>query len=101
MGTLLNVKPILTARNGEIIQLGISRSYNKGIDHLFDFVKNVRNLQDVAISHSTVPEEAKMLKDRIASLIDEKRIQMCRIGAGLGVHGGPGTLLVAARASGS
>ena len=97
VGTLLNVKPILTMRDGELVQAGMARSYAKGIEQLFEFVKSYPNLQEVAIDHSTVPEEAKVLKKRIASVIDEERIQMSRIGAGLGVHGGPGTLLVAAR----
>ncbi len=101
VGTLLNVKPILTARDGEIIQIGMTRSYSRGIDQLFDFVKKFSPVQDVAISHTTVPEEARMLKNRIASIVDEKRIQICRIGAALGVHGGPGTLLVAARRASS
>jgi DegV family protein with EDD domain len=96
VGTLLNVKPILTMREGEIVQAGMARSYNKGIDKLFEFVKKYPDLQEVAIAHSTVPEEAKNLKKRIATIIDEKRIQMFRMGAGLGVHGGPGLLLVAA-----
>ncbi|MCX6009852.1 MAG: DegV family protein [Chloroflexi bacterium] len=97
VGTLLNVKPILTMREGELVQAGMARSYAKGIEQLFEFVKSHPNLQEVAIAHSTVPEEAKALKKRIASIIDEKQIQMSRVGAGLGVHGGPGTLLVAAR----
>jgi DegV family protein with EDD domain len=97
VGTLLKVKPILTMREGEMIQAGMARSYAKGIDQLFDFVKSHRNLQEVAISHTTVPEAAAALKKRIASIIDEERIQMSRVGAGLGVHGGPGTLLVATR----
>ena len=97
VGTLLNVKPILTMREGEMVQAGMARSYAKGIEQLFEFVKSHPNLQEVAISHTTVPEEATALKKRIASIIDEERIQMSRVGAGLGVHGGPGTLLVAAR----
>lgn len=97
VGALLKVKPILTMREGELVQAGMARSYAKGIEQLFEFVKSYPNLQEVAIAHSTVPEEAKVLKKRIASVIDEERIQMSRIGAGLGVHGGPGTLLVAAR----
>ena len=97
VGTLLKVKPILTMREGELVQAGMARSYAKGIEQLFEFVKSYPNLQEVAIAHSTVPEEAKVLKKRIASVIDEERIQMSRIGAGLGVHGGPGVLLVAAR----
>ena len=97
VGTLLNVKPILTIRDGEIVQAGMARSYAKGIDQLFEFVKTRPNLQEVAIVQSTVPEEANALKSRIASIIEEKRILMARLGAGLGVHGGPGTILVAAR----
>jgi DegV family protein with EDD domain len=97
VGTLLKVKPILTMREGEMVQAGMARSYAKGIEQLFDFVKSHPNLQEVAISHTTVPEEAASLKKRIASIISEERILMSRVGAGLGVHGGPGTLLVATR----
>jgi DegV family protein with EDD domain len=97
VGALLNVKPILKMRDGELVQASMARSYTKGIDQLFQFVKAYPNLQEVGISHTTVFDEAKALKQRLASIIDEKQIQMFRVGAGLGVHGGPGTLLVAAR----
>jgi DegV family protein with EDD domain len=97
VGTLLNVKPILKTRDGELVQASMARSYAKGIDQLFEFVKKYPNLQEVGISHTTVFEEAEALKQRVASIIDEKQIQMFRVGAGLGVHGGPGTLIVSAR----
>jgi DegV family protein with EDD domain len=97
VGTLLNVKPILKMRDGELVQAAMARSYTKGIEQLFEFARSCPNLQEVAISHTTVFEEAEALKQRLASVIDEKRIQMFRVGAGLGVHGGPGTLIVAAR----
>jgi DegV family protein with EDD domain len=97
VGTLLNVKPILTMRDGEMVQAGMARSYVKGIEKLFEFVKNHTSLQEVAIAHSTVPQEAETLKKRIVSIIDKERIQMSRVGSGLGVHGGPGALIVAAR----
>ena len=97
VGALLNVKPILTMLDGELIQAGMARSYTKGIEQLFEFVKSHASLQEVAIAHSTVPEEAEALKKRISSIIDKKRIQMSRVSSGLGVHGGPGVLIVAAR----
>jgi DegV family protein with EDD domain len=97
VGTLLNVKPILKMRDGELVQAAMARSYSKGIDQLFEFVKKYPNLQEVGISHTTVFEEAEAMKQRLSSVIDEKKIQMFRVGAALGVHGGPGTLLVAAR----
>ena len=97
VGALLNVKPILKTRDGELVQASMARTYAKGIDQLFEFVKSYPNLQEVGISNTTVFDEAKALKQRLASVIDEKQIQMFRVGAGLGVHGGPGTLIVAAR----
>jgi DegV family protein with EDD domain len=97
VGALLNVKPILKTQDGELVQAGMARSYAKGIDQLFQFVKNFPDLQEVAISNTTVPAQAEALKQRLTSIIDEKRIQMLRVSAGLGVHGGPGTLIVAAR----
>ncbi len=52
----------------------------------------------MAVVHSTVPDEANALKKRIAAFAPEEKIHMARLGAGLGVHGGPGTLIVAVRA---
>lgn len=96
VGALLNVKPILKMRDGELIQAGMARSYTKGVQQVFEFVKNYPNLVEVGIAQSTVPEEAEKLKKMLGSVIDEKHILMTRIGAGLGVHGGPGTMVVAA-----
>jgi len=77
LGTLLNVKPILTMRQGEIVQAGMARSCAKGIERLFEFVKGYPNLQEVAIAHSMVPEEAKALKKDIASIIAEENGFKC------------------------
>jgi DegV family protein with EDD domain len=96
VGTLLNVKPILTMRHGELVQAGMARSYAKGLEQVLEFVKNYPNLREVGIAQSTVPEEAERLKKMLGSVIDEKHILMTRIGAGLGVHGGPGTIVVGA-----
>jgi len=46
VGTLLNVKPILTMRDGEMIQAGMARSYAKGIEQLFEFAKSHATLQE-------------------------------------------------------
>ncbi len=94
IGSLLNVKPILTVHEGELIQAGLARSYAKGIDKLYDFVKNAKSVREMAIVNSTVAEEANLLKKRLSSIVAEEKIHMARLGAALGVHGGPGTLLV-------
>ncbi len=97
VGSLLKVKPVLTLRDGEIVQAGLARSYAKGMDQLYEFVRKTKSIQDLAIVHSTVPNEAGLLKKRISEIVDKDLIHEARLGAGLGVHGGPGTLLVAVR----
>jgi len=97
VGTLLNVKPLLTMRDGELVQAGLARTRGKGVERLFDFAKNALNIQELAIVHSTTPDEASSLRKRIASIVDEGRIHIARLGPALGAHGGPGALIVALR----
>jgi len=97
VGTLLNVKTLLTMRDGELVQAGLARTRGKGVERLFDFAKNALNIQELAIVHSTTPDEASSLRKRIASIVDEGRIHIARLGPALGAHGGPGALIVALR----
>jgi DegV family protein with EDD domain len=97
IGSILNIKPILTMNNGEIVQYNMVRSFQKGVEKLAEMVRKTTNVEEVAIVHSTIPEEAMKLKKLIESIVDEEKIIMCRLGAGLGVHGGPGTLFTVIR----
>jgi DegV family protein with EDD domain len=97
LGSVLSVKPLITMRDGELVQAGLARTRSKGIDRLFDLAKNAFNIQELAIVHSTTPDEAGSLKERVASVFDRKRIHISRLGPALGVHGGPGTLILALR----
>jgi DegV family protein with EDD domain len=97
LGGVLHVKPMLTMSNGELQPTGLARSRSKGMDKLFEHVKNCLNIQDVAVVHSTTPDDAQSLKDRIGTIFDKNNILVSRLGPALGVHGGPGTLIVALR----
>ncbi len=97
LGGVLHVKPMLTMSNGELQPTGLARSRSKAMDKLFEHVKNSLNIQDVAVVHSTTPDDAQSLKDRIGTILDKNNIIISRLGPALGVHGGPGTLIVALR----
>ena len=97
VGSVLNVKPLITMRDGELVPAGLARTRAKGIERLFDLVKNALNIQEVAIVHSTIPDEASSLKERIGSIFSGEHIHLARLGPALGVHGGPGTLILALR----
>ena len=97
VGSVLNVKPLLTVRDGELMPSGQVRTRSKGIDRLLDFVKNATEIQDLAILHSTTPDEAQALAERTSPIFPKERTILARLGPGLGVHGGPGILAIALR----
>jgi len=94
---VLNVMPLLTFSDGEIIRTGLVRSIGKGMDHIYKFVESKKNIAELVIAHSEVTERAEKLKKRLSWLFPEDHISIIKLGAGLGVHGGPGVLLAAVR----
>jgi len=94
---ILNVKPMLTFRDGEVAQAGLVRSYDKGINKIVDFVRSQGKIVDLAIAHSMVVERAAELKSRLGELFPVDDILVTELGPALGVHGGPGVLLIALR----
>jgi len=74
------------------------RNRAKGIDGLFDFVKNATNIQNLAVVYSTTPDEAQTLAERMDPIVTKTQIRLARLEPVLGVHGGPGILFVAVRA---
>jgi len=97
LGAILNVKPILTLKDGEVVPAGQVRTRAKGMDRLFEFVQNSKDIQELTVVHSTTPDEAQALAERFGSVFDKEKIIMSRLGPVLGVHIGPAALIVAVR----
>ena len=97
LGSILNVKPILTLKDGEVVPAGQVRTRVKGLNRLFEFVQSAENIQELTVVHSTTPDEAQALAERLGSVFDKERIVISRLGPVLGVHIGPAALIVAVR----
>ena len=97
LGSMLNVKPMLTLKDGVLTPTGRVRSRPKGIDILFEYVKNAADIQDLAVVYNTTPEEAQALIKRLGAVYPEEKIRLSQMGPALGVHTGPGLLLVSVR----
>jgi DegV family protein with EDD domain len=95
--SFLNVMPLLTFHDGEIVRAGLVRTVSKGIDRIYNFVKSNVPISELIIVHSMVADQANQLKQRLTEFIEEEKISIAGLGAGLGVHGGPGVLLAAVR----
>jgi DegV family protein with EDD domain len=97
LGSLLNVKPLLSLEDGETVGAGRARTRSKGIDRLVDFARSATDIEDLAVVYNTTPQEAQALVERIGSIFDKKRIYLATVGPMLGVHMGPGALIAALR----
>jgi DegV family protein with EDD domain len=95
--SLIGVKPMLTFRDGEVVQAGLARTYSKGMDKLVAYVRSNMPITDLAIAHSAFEEGAMSLKKRLVDILPEDKILISELGPALGVHGGPGVLLLALR----
>jgi DegV family protein with EDD domain len=96
---ILNVKPLLTFREGEIIRSGLVRSFTRGAEKLYKFVEDSKNIVEMVIVHSNIPDKAAEFREQMGRFIPVKDIKILELGPGLGVHGGPGVLLVALQQS--
>jgi len=94
---ILNIKPLLTFNNGEIVRAGLVRTSSSGMDRLCEFVEDNPAIQDLGIAHSAVPEQASQMKARLGAVFPQEKINVVQLSAAMGVHGGPGVLLLALR----
>ena len=95
-GSLLNVKPILTIRDGEVVPLKRVRGTQKAFEEFRSILEagtnDVPSLH-VGIVHAAAPERLAILEQLVA----ETRPQACvdvttSLGAVVGTHAGPGTV---------
>jgi DegV family protein with EDD domain len=94
IGNILNVKPILTIRNGKLDLLERIRTQSKAWDRLLELVGTQvsgHSIERMAIAHVAVPEMARKfeikLRERMACPDD---IIICELTPGLSVHSGAG-----------
>ena len=95
VGAVLNVKPLLVLKDGEFSPFGQVRSRTKGVDQLLDYVKQASDIKDLSVIYSTTPDDAQALADRMDFY--KGNVKVVRLGAVVGVHGGPGVMGVAFR----
>lgn len=91
IGGLLNVKPMILIKDGELVPSGQVRNRIKGKEKLLEFANSRKKIKDMAIIYSTTPDEAKELANSITSFPKESII-IQRVGPVLATHAGPGVL---------
>jgi fatty acid kinase fatty acid binding subunit len=95
-GQLLNVKPVLTIDDGEVVPLTRVRGWQKA---MAEFGKRFTESVDgatglrVGIAHAQAPERVTALEELVRNLRPDAEIEhVTTLGAVVGTHAGPGTV---------
>ncbi len=89
LGAMLSIKPILTIKDGEMAPLTRVRSPAAGLDYLYNFVSGFAKIESMAVEHSTVPDEADGLVERLSKILPKERIYRAVVSPVLGTYAGP------------
>ena len=95
LGSVLNVKPILTIQDGEAHPVERVRNRQRALRRLVELIQQLAPIKGLAVIYSTEPEEAEALKSRLSPLLPTDNIVVARFGPTLGTYIGPGGLGVA------
>jgi DegV family protein with EDD domain len=95
-GNLLNVKPILTIRDGEVVPLKKVRGAHKAFAEfraLFESTSSDSPSLKVGIAHAAAPERLEALRELVEHVRPHAQVEIATtLGAVVGTHAGPGTV---------
>ncbi len=93
LGSMLNIKPILTIQAGELKAVGRARGRKKAMQVILDWLDEGKfSLENkyVAIYHAQAEDYKNQLKDKLAARFPQATFIEAEIGSVVGTHSGPG-----------
>lgn len=94
VGSLLNIKPIISMEDGVIIALGQARSRVRAYEMMVEKIEAVVGYMGkikIAYVHAAAREEAEKIKALVEKRLTSVESLICELSPALGVHTGPGT----------
>ena len=94
VASMLDIKPIISMENGEIVSLGQARTRKKVYKAMVDKLEEFAGQQGIKVAfvHAAAREEAEKLKTMVEERVEVVESLICELSPALGVHSGPGTV---------
>jgi DegV family protein with EDD domain len=100
VGSLLNFKPLLLLKDGEVSPLERPRSRSSAMRRIVDVVASQGPIQKLGVAEGDAPEVMSDLVRTVSERIPKVPLERGAIGSVLGTHAGPGVFGVAALLAG-
>jgi len=94
VGSLLNIKPLISMQEGTIVPLGQARSRHRAYQMMVEKIEEtVGYLGKIKIAyiHAAEPEEIEKIKTLVEARLTCVESLIAELSPALGVHTGPGT----------
>lgn len=94
VGTLLNIKPLISMEDGVIVALGQARSRQRAYQIMADKVEEAvgrKGRIKIAYVHAACPQEVSKIRELIEQRLECVETLIAELSPALGVHTGPGT----------
>ncbi|MDE2861676.1 MAG: DegV family protein [Chloroflexota bacterium] len=95
MGGALQLKPILSVRDGAIHPVERARTRRKAVGRIESLARSLAPISRLHVSYTTDPDDARALRGALADLVAPENIVESRFGPVIGTHLGPGAIGVA------
>ncbi len=95
LGSMLNIKPILTIKDGELKAVGKARGRKKALKLIFDWLAENKFVLDnkyVAVFNAQSIDYQEQLKAALLERYPTVQLQEAEIGCVVGTHSGPGCI---------
>lgn len=92
LGSALQIKPIVTVREGSVEPVERVRTFRRGVERLLDLAQEHAPFDRLAVLHLGAEGPAGELRDRLQALQPGLQIPFSEIGTVVGTYVGPGTL---------
>ncbi|MCG8351670.1 MAG: DegV family protein [Chloroflexales bacterium] len=92
LGTLLNVKPLIEVRDGEVQPVEQVRTSKRLQERMLELTRGQMPLEELAVLYTADLALAQMMANRLAEaeLLPRERIRVIQMGGVIGTHIGPG-----------
>ena len=95
LGNLLQIKPLVELRGGQVYSMGETRTRRKGIQRLKELLKKLGDIERLAILHTNAEADARQFAEEVSSSLPTEPL-VVNVTTVIGTHVGPNGLGFAA-----